>query len=210
MAKELKVDGRMKVGTLKKNFKEIFNVGIRVYKGQRFADEDATLASIRAESAKGGDIAIHGATKVGNVEKMFKDAMGIKIQIEDKAGELADNDLTLSKVGEEKTEPHTTGEPDTKKSPDKEKKGCFIATATLGSASHPYCENLRQFRDRILINGKKGDLFILQYYRWSPSFAGLIERSDFLRCISYYLVIKPSVFIAKLALKKGENKKTFL
>jgi hypothetical protein len=38
MAKELKVDGRMKVGSLRKSFKEIFGVGIRVYKGQRFSD----------------------------------------------------------------------------------------------------------------------------------------------------------------------------
>ena len=99
MAKELDVDGRMKVKTLKKNFQEIFGVGIRVYKGKKFADNDATLASIRAESAKGGDISLHGRTLVENVEKMFKDQMGIKIQIENMDGELADNSLSLSKVG---------------------------------------------------------------------------------------------------------------
>ena len=103
MAKELKVSGRMKVGTLKKNFKKAFGVEIRVYKSSsakgRFADDDATLSSIRGEGAKGGDISIHGAKLVKNIEKDFKDKMGIGIQIEDKDGGLADDNLSLSKIG---------------------------------------------------------------------------------------------------------------
>jgi len=99
MAKELKIDGRMKVGTLMKNFKETFGVGIRIYKGKRFADEEVTLSSIRDDDAKGGKVEIHGKTKVGNIEKMFKEQMGITIQVEDKAGKLADDDLTLTKAG---------------------------------------------------------------------------------------------------------------
>ena len=101
MAKEVNVNGRMKVKTLKKDFNDIFSAGIRVYKGQKFADDDATLASIRAKDAKGGDIRIHGRTLVKNVEKMFKEEMGIKIQIENKDGELADNSLSLSQVGKQ-------------------------------------------------------------------------------------------------------------
>jgi len=99
MASELSIDGRMKVGTLRKNFKEQFGVGLRVYTGKKFASDNVTLSSIRGENAKGGKFNIHGRTKVGNVEKMFKDTMGIKIQIEDKAGELADNDLSLAQIG---------------------------------------------------------------------------------------------------------------
>ena len=99
MAKELDVGGRMKVKTLKRTFHGTFGVQIRVYKGQKFADDDATLASIRGKDAKGGDIRIHGRTLVKNVEKMFKAQMGIKIQIQDKDGGLADNSLSLSHVG---------------------------------------------------------------------------------------------------------------
>jgi hypothetical protein len=68
MAKEVKVSGRMKVKTLKKDFKEAFGIEIRIYKGKAFADDSVTLASIRSGDAKGGDVALHGATKVGNVE----------------------------------------------------------------------------------------------------------------------------------------------
>lgn len=98
MAKELKVSGRMKVSTLKNDFREAFGVGIRIYNGKKFADDDATLASIREEGVKGGDISLVGQTKVGNVEKAFKEQMGITIQVEDKQGELADNSVTLGSL----------------------------------------------------------------------------------------------------------------
>lgn len=98
MAKELKVAGRMKVSSLKKDFKEAFGVNIRIYNGVKFADDDATLASIRAEGVKAGDIEVVAQTKVGNVEKAFLEKMGIKIQIEDKKGDLADNNVTLGSL----------------------------------------------------------------------------------------------------------------
>ena len=98
MAKDLKVSGRMKVKSLKKDFKETFGAEIRVYKGKKFADDDATLASIRGKDAKGGDISLHGRTLVGNAEKMFKEEMGITIQIADKDGNLADNKISLSQA----------------------------------------------------------------------------------------------------------------
>jgi hypothetical protein len=98
MAKNIKVSGKMKVSTLKKDFKEAFGAGIRVYNGKKFADDDATLASIRAKDAKGGDISVVGQTKVGNVENAFKEEMGITIQIENKEGGLADNNVTLGSL----------------------------------------------------------------------------------------------------------------
>jgi len=98
MAKNIKVSGKMKVSTLKKDFKEAFGAGIRVYNGKKFADDDATLASIRAKDAKGGDISVVGQTKVGNVENAFKKEMGITIQIENKEGGLADNNVTLGSL----------------------------------------------------------------------------------------------------------------
>lgn len=95
----LTVSGRQKVKTLKDAFKKEFGVDIRVYNGKRFADEDASLASIRAGGAPGkGDFEVRGNTKVGNVEKQFKDSLGITIQIEDATGQLADNNVTLSSL----------------------------------------------------------------------------------------------------------------
>jgi hypothetical protein len=93
----LSVSGRQKVKTLKEAFKKEFGVNIRVYNGKKFADDDATLASIRAEGAPAkGDFEVHGKTKVGNVEKQFKEGLGITVQIENTAGELANNDESLA------------------------------------------------------------------------------------------------------------------
>jgi hypothetical protein len=95
----LSVSGRQKVKTLKEAFKNEFGVNIRVYSGKKFADDNATLASIRAEGAPGtGDFEVHGRTKVGNVEKQFKDSLGIAIQIENAAGDLADNNVSLASL----------------------------------------------------------------------------------------------------------------
>ena len=59
---ELKIDGRMKVKTLKANFKKNFGSTLRVYKSVTckgaMADDDATLASLRAEGAKGGELTV--------------------------------------------------------------------------------------------------------------------------------------------------------
>ncbi len=98
MAKDIRVDGRMKVDTFKDNFKETFGVSIRVYKGNKFADGSLTLSSIRSESAKGGTIEINGRTHVKNVEKMFEEEMGIKVQVENEKGELANNDVSLASL----------------------------------------------------------------------------------------------------------------
>ena len=93
----LSIDGRKKVKTLKEEFKKEFGVSIRVYNGVKFADENATLASIRNESApKSGSFEVHGNTKVGNVEKQFMENLGIKVQVENSKGELADNSETLA------------------------------------------------------------------------------------------------------------------
>lgn len=95
----MKVTGRTTVKKLKEDFKKEFGVSVRVYKGRQFADDSATLASIRAECAPAkGDFEVHGNTKVGNVEKQFKDQLGISIQIEDRAGALADNNVSLASL----------------------------------------------------------------------------------------------------------------
>ncbi len=50
---DLKVTGRMKVKSLKKAFLKEFKLSIRIYDGRSFADDDATLASIRKGDSKG-------------------------------------------------------------------------------------------------------------------------------------------------------------
>jgi hypothetical protein len=93
----MNVDQRKKVSSFQSDFKSEFGVGIRVYKGVKLAD-DVALKSLTAKGAKGGAIDFGGNTKVKSVEKAFKDQMGIKVQVEDKKGGLANNDATLASL----------------------------------------------------------------------------------------------------------------
>ncbi len=97
---DINVSGRMKVKTLKDAFKKEFGIGVRVYKGKKFADDDDTLASIRTGDTKGGEFSVKGNMKVGNAETKFKESFGISIQIEDKEGNLADNGMTITAAGQ--------------------------------------------------------------------------------------------------------------
>ena len=101
---EFKLDGRMKVKTLKANFKKEFGSSLRVYKNESckgaFADDEATLASLRAEGKKGGELIVGGNLRVGNFEKKIAELYGIGVQVATKDdSKLADNDLTLVAAG---------------------------------------------------------------------------------------------------------------
>lgn len=97
---DFKLDGRMKVGTLKKNFKNAFGATLRVYKGNKFADDNATLASIRGEGAKGGEFSCGGNAKVGTFENKVKELYGINVQVANADdSKLADNSITLVAAG---------------------------------------------------------------------------------------------------------------
>ena len=103
---EFSLDGRTKVKTLKANFKKAFGASLRVYKSESckgaFADDDATLASLRAEGKKGGELVVGGNLKVGNFEKKVAELYGIGVQVanaDDSA--LENNDITLAAAGRE-------------------------------------------------------------------------------------------------------------
>lgn len=97
---ELTISGRMKVKSLKADFKKAFGSTLRIYNGAKFADDDATLASIRKGDAKGGEVKAHGATKVGNFEKAIMENYGIRIQIASPDdSKLCSDDITLSASG---------------------------------------------------------------------------------------------------------------
>ena len=93
----MKVDQRKKVSSFQADFKKEFGVGIRLYAGNKLAG-DVSIKSLTAKGSKGGSMDFGGNTKVKNVEKAFKDQMGIKVQVEDKKGGLANNDVTLASL----------------------------------------------------------------------------------------------------------------
>ena len=97
---DFKIDGRMKVKGLKESFKKSFGLTLRVYTTtncKQPAKEDATLASIKAEGAKGGEITVGMNIKVGSFEKKVADLYGIGVQVADKADKnLCDDNITLA------------------------------------------------------------------------------------------------------------------
>jgi hypothetical protein len=100
---EFKLDGRMKVKSLKDNFNKCFGATLRVYTTpacKQFADDNATLASIRAEGAKGGELTVGGNKTVGKFEEEFAATWGIGVQVASADdSKLADNKVTLVAAG---------------------------------------------------------------------------------------------------------------
>jgi hypothetical protein len=98
----MKINGRMKVKTLKAQFKDEFGLTLRVYDGRSFADDESTLASIRKGDSKGGEFSPRKNTQIGNLENKIMEMFEIKTQI---AGSddsyLCNDDLTLAAALEE-------------------------------------------------------------------------------------------------------------
>ena len=97
---DFKIDGRMKVKGLKEKFKETFGLTLRVYTTTTCkvpAKDDSTLASIRADGAKGGEVTVGSNRKVGSFEKMVAEAYGIGVQVANANNtKLCNDDDTLS------------------------------------------------------------------------------------------------------------------
>ena len=94
---EFKITGRLSVDGLRNQFKKTYGLTLRVYKGSKFADGKATLASLSDKKVE--DFECSGNLMVGNFEKRFENATGLKVQVatgDDKS--LVKDDLTLSKA----------------------------------------------------------------------------------------------------------------
>jgi|GEM_PF-1741067 hypothetical protein len=95
----MNINGRMKVKTLRAEFKSEFGLTLRVYDGRSFADDDSTLASIRKGDNKGDEFSPRKSTKVGNLEDKIMNIFGIKVQISGSDDSyLCDNSLALAKA----------------------------------------------------------------------------------------------------------------
>jgi hypothetical protein len=82
-------------------------------------------------------------------------------------------------------------------------KGCFIATAAMGSALHPHVQLLREFRDNILLQSRYKDTFenlLNKYYLLSPPIAKKMEQSYTLKVLLRYILVYPVVFGIKAIL----------
>lgn len=99
---DLKISGRMKVKTLKADFKKAFGCTLRVYTTstcKQPADDEATLASLM-KGAKGGEFVVGPNIRVGNFEKKVVELYGIGVQVANASNtQLSDNGITLAAAG---------------------------------------------------------------------------------------------------------------
>ena len=103
---EFNINGRMTVSSLRKQFKDAFGATLRVYKGAKFAPENATLASIRSgENVKGGELTCKGNLQVGNFEAKMKDIFGITVKVANSDNtKLMPSNMTIAAAGREAVE----------------------------------------------------------------------------------------------------------
>ncbi len=99
---EFKISGRLSVKGLKAQFAKTYGLELRVYKGNKFADESATLASLSTK--KVDDFECKGNMQAGNFEAKFNAATGLKVQIATlpnakvEPGVLVNDKFTLSEA----------------------------------------------------------------------------------------------------------------
>ena len=102
---DLRIDSRMKVKTLKANFKKAFGATLRVYTTatcKAKADDEATLGSLMTAGAKGGEQTFGSNLRVGSFEKKLTEMYGIGVQVANGADtKLSDNTITLAAAGKE-------------------------------------------------------------------------------------------------------------
>lgn len=99
MAK-IKVTKASTVKSIKAQFKKDFDCNIRIYNGAKFADDSTKISELSKYDNPGGDLELGARSRVGNVEKYFKDTFGIKVQIANATDtKLAGNEMTLTQAG---------------------------------------------------------------------------------------------------------------
>lgn len=94
------ITGRMSAKTVKKNFKESFGGTLRILKDGKPVDDSATMASLKADGCKGGELELKGNTKVAGMKKKVADLYGICVEVYDADDKKPlDDSLTLASIG---------------------------------------------------------------------------------------------------------------
>lgn len=96
----IKVTKASSVQSIKRQFSEQFNCNIRIYKGNKFADEKTKISELSKTDNPGGELDLGARSRVANVERYFMEEFGIKVQISNADDtKLADNSMTLTQAG---------------------------------------------------------------------------------------------------------------
>ena len=85
----------------------------------------------------------------------------------------------------------------------KQKSGCFVATAAMGSYEDPAVQALTQFRDAILLRSILGRQVVHSYYAVSPSIASWMRGKVWVcRFAKWFLVLPISKIVENLRLER--------
>ncbi len=96
----IKVIKTSSVQSIKRQFKDDFNCSIRIYKGNKFADDKTKISELSKTNNPGGELELGARSRVENVERYFMETFGIKVQISNADdSKLADNSMTLTQAG---------------------------------------------------------------------------------------------------------------
>lgn len=96
----IKVIKTSSVQSIKRQFKDGFNCSIRIYKGNKFADDKTKISELSKTDNPGGELELGARSRVENVERYFIETFGIKVQISNADdSKLADNSMTLTQAG---------------------------------------------------------------------------------------------------------------
>lgn len=96
----IKVTKTSSVKSIKKQFSKQFNCNIRIYNGNKFADDSTKIAELTKKTDFKGELELGPRSRVGNVEDYFNNEFGIKIQVSNADdSKLAKNDMTLTQAG---------------------------------------------------------------------------------------------------------------
>lgn len=75
------------------------------------------------------------------------------------------------------------------------REGCFIATAAYGTETAKGLDNLRSFRDNILLTNALGESMVNAYYSTSPPIANSLSQHEFIRDATRISLVIPATII---------------
>lgn len=109
---DMSISGNMKISSLQSDFRKNFGLYLRVYKGNRFANPDITIAKLNKTSSskidtKADDFTLKASMGTKDVENLFMENFGIKVQVAEYYNRhLVSDNLTLGensrRIGEDK------------------------------------------------------------------------------------------------------------
>tara|TARA_B100000513_G_scaffold161506_1_gene78427 strand:+ start:1927 stop:2304 length:378 start_codon:yes stop_codon:yes gene_type:complete len=104
---EFSVSGNKKLRTINKEFKDSFNLSLLIYKGNQRADESLSFAELNKKtsidvdtSINNMDLQIKASMTIKEVERLFFDTFGVKVQIGDKKGKIIGSKFDSITLGE--------------------------------------------------------------------------------------------------------------